>query len=144
MCTNKNPMLVRSLKKIVLWECPGAKTQACRSWSHALPYWWSPVKRSHIFDFWEQHHCPTGTIACVKAHCPFFATNGQGCTTMVYPRLYDLKRHMGKVHHITDFTPYDLADSCQKVAKNVPMRLTFAQVTTDKLTNVFLRWLSVR
>ena len=60
------------------------------------------MRDSLIFKHWKAEPFPAGTVACVKAACQYFNTDGNACPQKLTAQVYDLKRHLKNVHSVGD------------------------------------------
>jgi len=63
---------------------------------------------------------------------------------MVFPRVYDLLRHLKTVHRVSDCEKYDMASCCSKVVKSAPVWPPFAPIASEEMMTAFTCGMAVR
>ena len=103
------------------------------------------LRENLMFTHWEAEHCPSRTVARVKAACPYFDCDGNACPVTLTAVLWDLKRHLKSVHGVADadMTSYNLQSCCSKVNKSAPTWGNFVPVSAGELTvSSYVAWQS--
>ena len=99
------------------------------------------MHESLIFTHWEAEHCPAGTVARIKAACPYFDRDRIACPVSLTAALHCLNRHLRNIHGVgeQDMALYNLQSRCSKVNKSMPKRTSFVTVSAEELTTQFMR-----